>query len=279
MMWRFADSMGLPKLACPNFTTDCAALRRFALECGLDGVDWSFTPQELPQTPKEASRLSRQLSDLRPLAVRYHAAFPALDLGDRDPEKARAAQRIFEQVCRLVSKLEGETLTIHVGLGRTTTEDLSWERTLENLWRLNTVAQRLGVRLCLENLAWGWTSRPELFEKMLRRSGVWGTFDIGHAVVSPSIVSGRFDLEDFVTPHGERILNAHVYHRELSDRHFPPESVDDVADRLNLLRSLPACEWWVLELRDEPSVQSTLDIIRRYLEENNRNVRMAGATG
>ncbi len=270
-MWR-------PKLACPNFTRDCAVLRRFAEDCGLDGIDWSFTLRELPQNPKEASRLHRQLAELRPLTVRYHAAFPTVDLGDRDPEKARSAQRIFEQVCRLVSKLEGETLTIHVGLGRTTTEDLSWERTLENLLRLNTLAQRLGVRLCLENLAWGWTSRPELFEKMLRRSGLWATFDIGHAVVSPSIVSERFDLEDFVTPHGERILNAHVYHKELSDRHFPPESVDDVADRLDLLRSLPACEWWVLELRDEPSVRSTLDVIRKYLEKDNDDVRVAGST-
>ncbi len=267
--------MRKPKLACPNFTADRTALRRFALECGLDGVDWSFTLQELPQTPKEASRLGRELAELRPLALRYHAAFPAVDLGDRDPERARAAYRVFEKVCRLVSKLEGETLTIHVGLGRATTEDLSWERTLENLGRLNTVAQRLGVRLCLENLAWGWTSRPELFEKMLRRSGLWGTFDIGHAVVSPSIVSERFDLEDFVTPHGERILNAHVYHRELSDRHFPPQSVDDVADRLDILRALPGCEWWVLELRDEPSVRSTLDVVRRYLEKEDGNVGMA----
>lgn len=270
--------MWKPKLACPNFTADISMLRRFALEYGLDGVDWSFTVRELPQSPQEASRLSRHLAQLRPLDVRYHAAFPTVDLGDRDPEKAQAAYRVFEQVCRLVSKMEGDTLTIHVGLGRSTTEDLSWERTLENLWRLNRSAQRLGVRLCLENLAWGWTSRPELFEKMLRRSGLWGTFDMGHAVVSPSIVSERFDVEDFLAPHGERILNAHVYHKELDNRHFPPESVDDVAHRLDLLRALPACEWWVLELRDEPSLRSTLDVVRRYLEKENGNVEMAGPT-
>lgn len=268
--------MGKPKLACPNFTQDCNRLRRFALEVGLEGVDWSFTQKELPQNPKEASGIARKLSELRPLEVRYHAAFPTVDLGHDDPRKAQAAFRIFEQVCRLVSKLDGQCLTIHVGLGRNTTEDLSWDRTLENLSRLNTVAQRLGVRLCLENLAWGWTSRPELFEKMLRHCGLWGTFDIGHAVVSPSIVSERFDLHDFLTPHAERILNAHVYHLELDDRHFPPESVEDVADRLDLLRTLPACEWWVLELRDEPSVRSTLDVIRSYLQKDNGNVGIGG---
>lgn len=267
--------MNQPKLACPNFTKDRERLRRFALECGLDGVDWSLTIQDLPQSPREASQLVREVSRLRPLEVRYHAAFANVDLGDHDPQKAQEALRLFENVCRLVSKLNGESLTIHVGLGRHTTEDLSWERTLENLSALNTMAMKLGLRLCLENLAWGWTSRPELFEKMLRRSGLWATFDIGHAVVSPSIVTNRFDLEDFVSPHRKRILNAHVYHRERMDRHEPPEAVEDVADRLDLLRTLPLCEWWVLELRDEVAVQSTLQVVRTYLANGRGHERRA----
>lgn len=257
--------MNTPKLACPNFTKDRERLRRFALECGLDGVDWSLRLEDLPQSPREASRLVREVAHLKPLEVRYHAALANVDLGDEDAEKAREALRLFENVCLLVSKLNGESLTIHVGLGRHTTQDLSWERTLENLFILNATAMKLGLRLCLENLAWGWTSRPELFEKMLRRSGLWGTFDIGHAVVSPSIVSNRFDLEDFVSPHRKRILNGHVYHRERLDRHEPPDAVEDVADRLNLLRNLPLCDWWVLELRDEAAVQSTLHVVRSFL--------------
>ncbi len=263
-----------PKLACPNFTNDVHELRRFALECHLDGVDWSLTLGELPQNPREASDLVRKVSHLRPLEVRYHAAFPNVDLGDQDPEKAHEALRVFENVCRLVSKLNGESLTIHVGLGRNTTEDLSWERTLENLTKLNGFAGKLGIRLCLENLAWGWTSRPELFEKMLRQSGLWATFDIGHAVVSPSIVTERFDLEDFVSPHRNRILNAHVYHREWLDQHLPPDSLEDVADRLDLLHTLPLCAWWVLELRDARSVESMLNVIRAYWTHGNGQERL-----
>jgi sugar phosphate isomerase/epimerase len=113
------------------------------------------------------------------------------------------------------------------------------------------------VNVCLENLAWGWTSRPHLFEKLVRRSGVGVTFDIGHAYVCDSVVSQHYTLQDFVTPHPDRVYSAHIYHTEISRRgHTPPGDLADIKDRLSLLVEI-GCGWWVIEIPQEDELLQT----------------------
>jgi sugar phosphate isomerase/epimerase len=233
--------MKLPRLAYCNFLSDVKQVKEFAQEYGFAGVDWSFTLEDMPCSPAAETALIKTLATLHPLEVRYHCAFDKTDLGDEDSGAAQKAGTVLRAVCRLVSRLKGRHLTMHVGLGRESTVDLCWESTLKRLVELAAYANRLGVRLCLENLAWGWSSRPELFEKLLRASGCWATFDIGHARVSPAVKSRLFEVADFVSPHPERFLNAHVYHEEMEAGHVAPERLADVADRLALLTALPLC--------------------------------------
>ena len=253
------------RLACCNFLPEVAAVKEFALAHGFDGVDWSFSQEDLPGSPGAESAFVKSISLLNPLEVRYHCPFSNLDLGNENPAEAQKAQKLLRRVCRLVSKAGGRCLTIHIGLGLDHTLDLCWERTVQGLMDLVRFANHLGVRLCLENLASGWTSRPELFEKLLRVTSVWGTIDMGHAQVSPSVVSHRFRVADFVMPHPERFLNAHVYHEEWASGHVPPEKLADLRDRLLLLQKLPLCNWWVLELREEAALLQTLGIVREFL--------------
>ena len=258
--------MNSPKLACCNFIPQLHELKEFALGHGFAGIDWSFHQENLPQNPAEESALVRTISSLRPLEVRYHCAFKKIDLGDLDGDSSQDAMNIFRRVCRLVSKLEGRFLTIHVGLGRDTTIDLSWNRTIERLATLVRFGNGMGVRVCLENLAWGWTSRPELFEKLIRKSGCWATFDLGHALVSPSVLTQQYRVRDFVLPHAEKILNGHVYHEEKDNRHLPPGKLEDLRDRLRMLLELPRCDWWVLELKEDQPLLRTLDVVREFLQ-------------
>jgi hypothetical protein len=162
-------------------------------------------------------------------------------------------------------------------LGRDSTCDLCWERTLAGLIDLVQFAGKSWLRLCLENLAWGWTSRPELYEKLLRKSGAWATLDIGHAQVCPSVASQQYRVEDFVQPQPERFRNAHVYHAETSSGHVPPQGLEDMRDRLNLLSNLPLCDWWVLELREEAALLTTLDIIKEFFAPPQEDVTRVGS--
>lgn len=257
-----------PKLACCNFIPDVAELYEFAIEHGFNGIDWTFHREDLPQSSEDVQSLRSRLVPLHPMEFRYHIAFNKTDLGNADVDHAKEAMRIFRQVCRVVAEVGGKVVTIHVGLGRDSTLDLSWDRTIESLSHLVRYADSLGLKLCLENLAWGWTSRPELFEKLVRKAGPWTTLDIGHAQISPSVMSQEYTLEDFIAPQAERFLNAHIYHIENELGHIPPDTVDQLRDRLCLLRGLPNCDWWVLELRKLEPLLQTLEVVRAFLEED-----------
>jgi sugar phosphate isomerase/epimerase len=254
-----------PKLAVCNFLEDPARLKELALDHGFSGIDWSFDPARLPMTPSAETQWARQISFLSPIEARFHCPFYQVDLGHDDPEVANRAADLFRRIIRLVSKAGGRFLTIHLGLGHDSTEPLSWEASITNLRQLVHYASDFRVRLCLENLAWGWTSRPNLYEKILRRTGAASTFDMGHAHACESVSSQLYALEDFLTPHLDRILNAHVYHTEISGvGHVPPEDVADIEARLRLLQGI-GCDWWVIEIREMEGLLKTKRIVDDYL--------------
>lgn len=261
-----------PKLACCNFISDAKSLKAFALDHQFDGIDWSFNQENLPKNPAEESALVRTIGGLQPLEIRYHCAFSRTDLGHVDTDKAKEAMIVFRRVCRIISKLGGKILTIHVGLGRNSTSNLSWNRTIEGLAELVRFANGLGVRLCLENLALGWTSRPELYEKLIRKSSAWATLDIGHARVSPYVMTQHYELEDFVDPQPDRFLNAHIYHEEVDNLHLPAQKLPEIRDRLQLLAGLNSCDWWVLELREEQALLQTLAVVREFLKKEEQGM-------
>jgi sugar phosphate isomerase/epimerase len=264
--------MSQPKLVMCNFIPDVDEQKRMAMAHGFSGVDWTFKPEDLPGNGYDESRLLKKISRLRPLEVRYHCAFKGLDVGDTDTAKAEAAMELYRKVCGMVSKLDGRFMTVHLGLGRDSSDELSWDRSVKALSELVKFAARLGVCICLENLASGWSSRPELFEKLVRKSNAGVTLDIGHARVSPSVQSQHYDFEDFISPHHERVFNAHIYHEERDNGHLPPERLDDMADRLSVLSCL-SCDWWVLELREEAALLSTLRVVRQFIDGSWRPAR------
>jgi sugar phosphate isomerase/epimerase len=257
-----------PKLACCNFIEDPDRLREFAIEYGFSGVEWDFDrdPDNMPRSFSAQAEFARTIRSLSPLEVRFHCGCSDTDLGDSDEAAANRAMDVLKAACRLVSKAAGRYMTVHVGLGRDSTMNLSWNRTLVELGDLTRYANNLGINLCLENWTQGWTSRPELFEKLIRKTGIWATLDIGHAQVSPQVTGSLYSVEDFVAPHPERFRGAHIYHEEIDGLHRPPYVVADLSDRLRLLRRLPLCDWWVLELREEGPLLQTLEVVREFLQ-------------
>jgi sugar phosphate isomerase/epimerase len=254
-----------PQLAVCNIFKDTSRTRDFALTHDFEGIDWSFDLAGLPGTPLEESRWARDQARLAPLEVRYHCPFFQIDLGHDDPDQAKTADGIFRSIIRMVSRAGGKFLSIHIGLGHDSTEPLSWETTIANLRNLVRFGADHQVRICLENLAWGWTSKPNLFEKLIRLSGAGVTFDIGHARVCESVQSQQYAVEDFVTPHPNRVFNAHVYHEEIPGLgHMPPERIEDVEDRLALL-SNAGCWWWTIEIKEPDPLLTTKKMIDAYL--------------
>ena len=208
----------------------------------------------------------KEISALEPLEIRYHCPFERVDLGHDDAAKAEEAEVLFRRIIRLISKAGGRYVTIHIGLGHDSTEPLSWETTIDKLRRLVNYGRTLRVRVCLENLAWGWTSKPNLFEKLIRRSGAAVTLDIGHAHACESVQSQQYAIEDFVSPHGDKVCNAHIYHTEIPGLgHIGPKKREDIESRLSLLESI-GCEWWVIEIREGGQLLEARRIVDEYLD-------------
>jgi len=255
-----------PNLALCNIFPDTHRLGDFAREYGFSGIDWSFDLNRLPETPAQESSWVKRLSDISPLEVRFHCPFYQVDLGHHDPAEAEKAGAIFRRIIRLVSRAGGKYLTIHIGLGHDSTEPLSWNGTIDHLREIVLFGAEHGIKVCLENLAWGWTSRPNLFEKLIRRSGAAITFDIGHAYSCESVRSQQYAAEDFISPHDGNVPNAHIYHKEVSGLgHLPPGRLEDIKDRLDLLRSV-GCEWWAIEVKETEGLLQTKELLDRYLE-------------
>lgn len=256
-----------PKLAMCNIYPEPGEVLDFARRNGFKGVEWSFTLDDLPGTPSQQSRWVREILRYQPLEVRFHCPFVKIDLGHDDPRRAAEADDIFRRIVRLIAKAGGGFLSLHIGLGRNSTEPLSWEATITNLRNLVHYGAEQRVRICLENLAWGWTSRPNLFEKIVRLSGTAVTFDIGHAWSCESVRSRQFSVEDFVTPHPEKVVGAHVYDKEIEgEGHLPPRNLARISSRLDLLCDI-GCSWWTLELHDPVSLMQARAVVKEYLEE------------
>jgi sugar phosphate isomerase/epimerase len=262
-----------PKVAVRNIFSDLDQLKQFSLENGFNGIDWNIEIASLPNTPAAETRWVSRLAELNPLEIRYHCPFNKIDIGHEDPVQVKAALTVFRRIIRLIAKADGKYLTIHVGLGHDTTRILSWNATIDNLRQLVQYGFEYGVKICLENLAWGWTSKPNLFEKLIRKSGAGITFDIGHAHACEAISSQYYTAEDFVTPHHDRVLNAHIYHTEIAGTgHIHPDRIQDIEQRLNILRKT-ACNWWVIELNDVEELIQTKKLIDVYL--NTQHIQSA----
>jgi len=255
-----------PNLALCNFISDTDELRRFAIGNGFAGIDWSFEIETLPSSTEEEGLWVNKMESLNPLKVRYHCPFKLIDIGHENRNKANEARSLFEHIITLVSRAGGQFTTIHIGLGQDTTMSFSWMRAIENLQGLVQFGRESGVTVCLENLAWGWTSKPNLFEKLIRKTGAYVTFDIGHAYACEAIQNHYYSLKDFVFPHADRVVNAHLYHTEIEGQgHLPPSKTGDMTERLQLLYDI-RCPWWVIEMREFKGLMQTKSVIDTFLK-------------
>jgi endonuclease IV len=161
----------------------------------------------------------------------------------------------------------GRHVTVHTGFGHVSARELDLKKAMRNLTILVERGVHCGVRVSLENLSSHWTRDPELFAELIAHSGAWVTLDIGHvhASHSPDGVGSAF--ERYLLPHKNKIMNAHIYHTELEGfGHLAPGNLEDIYDRLELLRKIESCDWWVIELKNTRDILHTKMLLTYYIQ-------------
>ncbi len=155
---------------------------------------------------------------------------------------------------------------MHTGFGHVSAGELDLNKAMRNLTILVERGVHCGVCVSLENLSSHWTRDPELFAELIAHSGAGVTLDIGHvhASHSPDGVGSAF--ERYLLPHKNKIMNAHIYHTELEGLgHVAPGNLEDIYDRLEQLRKVESCGWWVIKLKYAKDILHTKDLLTHYI--------------
>ncbi|SEM50210.1 Sugar phosphate isomerase/epimerase [Syntrophus gentianae] len=249
-----------PRIAlCNIFDQDVEPLAEFASRNNFSAIDWSIDPF-LPES-EFLSRMKR----LEDFSLRYHCRFHGVDVAYAD-SRGDAALDLLTRTVDLVAETGGKHMTVHSGLGNPTGEGIDESRAIDNLSILVEHGNRQGVAVALENLTTPLTNDPLRFRRIVSESNAYVTIDIGHAHAVGDASSRKSIFDDYIFPHRDRILNAHIYHTELEGYgHVPPERLSDIDGRLDLLGTASFCDWWVIELTDPAEVLRTRDLLQIYL--------------
>lgn len=250
-----------PQIAiCNIFDQDAEKLAEFASRKGFSGIDWSIDPA-LP----EKEFLSR-MKLLAGFQLRYHCRFHGVDVAYADRRGDDSLELLIRTVDQ-VAQAGGRHMTVHSGLGNPSGEGIDLVRAIDNLSVLVAHGNRNGVAVALENLTTPLTNDPLLFRRIVAESGAFVTIDIGHAHAIRNLHPRINICNEYILPHREKVLNAHIYNTELEGYgHIPPASLEDISSRLDLLGPALSCDWWVIELMGPEEVLRTRDLLRCYLD-------------
>lgn len=245
---------------CNIFDQDAERLAEFASGRGFSCIDWSIDPS-LP----ENEFLSR-MEQLAGFQLRYHCRFHGVDVAYADRRGDESLELLMRTVDR-VAKAGGRHMTVHSGLGNPSGEGIVLARAIDNLSVLVEHGARCGVAVALENLTTPLTNDPLLFRRIVAETGSYVTIDIGHAHAIRGLKPGADICNEYILPHRDRVLNAHIYNTELEGYgHIPPESLEDISSRLDLLGLAVNCDWWVIELMSPEQVLRTRDLLLCYID-------------
>lgn len=196
------------------------------------------------------------------ISVRYHGFFPRHEIGHADATTAERAVQVHLSALEAMHGQGEQVITVHVGLDRAAPLDLG--RVVQNLTRIVQRARGLGITVCLENLRRGPTSDPETIVEWARESGAMITLDVGHAVSCQRVQSGELTALDFVETFADRLVEVHIYEREM-DRHYPPRDMTILGPIVDRLMTT-SCTWWTIELDGHDEALATRALLLGYLQ-------------
>lgn len=194
--------------------------------------------------------------------MRFHCRFFNFEVGNADPVKAEEATQVHLRTIDAIAGLGEATVTVHMNLFPGI--PFETQRGVANLSRLVERGKKLGITVCLENLRRGPTCQPENVLKWAKESGAMITMDIGHAVSSEIVKTGKSTVPQIVELFSDRLCEAHMYGRE-EDCHYPIEDITPLKPVIDRLLTTN-CAWWTIELDDYNEALNTRQIVLNYLK-------------
>lgn len=241
------------------------------LQKGFGAIFYSFNLKDNMSLYKEKALNDLEIITKSNLDIRYHCPFfSSVELAHGNQDKAERSLNILKQCIDIVHNFGGKFITVHIGLGWGTMEQLSFHRAIANLSDLVEYGAKRDVTVNLENLPNGWTSDPKTFMKLIEKTGASATIDLGHINASPWITENAGSNVDFLKIMAPHIVEAHVYEIERIDKktslpyHVAPQNLTVLRPLLQELRKTE-CYWWLIELNDKLELENTRKLLQSFL--------------
>ncbi|PCN50048.1 hypothetical protein B6U99_06565 [Candidatus Geothermarchaeota archaeon ex4572_27] len=171
-----------------------------------------------------SARRVREVLDTLGLKLTVHAPFLDVNIASLSPSMRRASLRHLERSLQWTAKLEGETWVVHGGaFPHPKVRGEAFDRMVSSLRRLVRVAEDLGVRVALENSAYGDFQLLASASEALRAVEAVGSdhlglcLDLGHANIARQ-------LDEFLSSEAlARVVHVHLHDNDgRRDLHLPP---------------------------------------------------------
>jgi len=234
------------------------------LSWGLESVEWFESDLPEVSSPEQSTQIV-SLSEECNIGCSYHA--PWLGRWDLGMQDAAAARNTIGDILENTRRLGAGLVTVHMGgFDPAAGRDCALDRLAEALTSSVTLAERMGIRICLENsticfnpheLGIAADDFSAVFDAV-PSPAVGMTLDVGHANITGNL---RHLIELF----WPRIYNAHIHDTDgRTDGHLPPGGgTVDWAGLLAMLREFRYAGPFNLEFpHSGDSYQNTIEMIR-----------------
>lgn len=235
---------------------------RWAAQAGFSGVEILCEPPWHPGGwgGDRRSRV-RRLAQAEKLALSLHAPIADVNLMSPHPQVRRLAAEELVHTLELARELGATHVTFHLGYRPTSglPGTPPWEEVQENLREVAQLARSWGVKLCLENDPPGpgaYLAQLPAWLGLLEEIGLPGTLDVGHAWLTHGvdllkIIPGQVEVVHLHDNRGQG-----DEHLRLGEGNIPWKK---------LLHQLGEVELWVLEVKDQEGLHTSLSNVQKVL--------------
>ena len=205
-------------------------LRKIA-DTGYTNVEiWGDKTHLDPRISPDIPLLKDLLNSLHLKAYSLHAPFSGIDIASLDERKRQSSLELIKKTVEYCSKIEGEIVIVHPCstkmLGDAQNYSIAKNKTEDSLFSLTTFAEKLGIRLAVENLpnigGWKFGTEVSKLSKLVSKINnpcIGLCLDTGHSFVGKEDV----DLSKDVFACGEDLIALHIQDTDgKKDRHWLP---------------------------------------------------------
>ena len=207
----------------------------------------------VPLSVERRKQLKTKFQDLG-ISLRFHLPHTTCDVGSRNVKIREISEKFIQLNIELIKGLGADYAVLHFAQY----SDLEIP-SLDSLKAVVETASQNGIKLAIENLFYGPTSKPNLLNHISSESGTDIAFDVGHA-------RRIMTTEDFLNLLSSRITHVHFYGFEddfFNHRTFLSDL--EAIETAKILLKETNAEWWTIEMDKLNECQNLFNILKTQI--------------